>query len=291
MFKRNVSRAKTNRTIPFRPANTGIGFSRAPTAKVVESGSEKEGGGQKKTLGGKRLFLIILLLGFLIAALGAGYYVFTKYTIKNIYVDGNVHYTQEEIQNFVMEGPLGKNSLYLSLKYKKKGVENIPFVDVMDVSILSPDTIKITVYEKALAGYIKYLDTYMYFDKDGYVVECADVLTLGVPQIAGLDFNYVVMGERIPVEDESIFNDIMNITKLLNKYDLAADKIYFHSSGDITIYFGDVKAALGNDNQNLEDKLMRIPQFLSKISGKKGTLRMENCSEDNPDVTFEPDAQ
>ena len=58
-----------------------------------------------------------------------------------------------------MSGPLGNNSLYLSLKYRDRGIQDVPFVDVMNVSILAPDTIKITVYEKALAGYVKYLDT------------------------------------------------------------------------------------------------------------------------------------
>ena len=50
-------------------------------------------------------------------------------------------------------------------------MENIPFVDVMDVVVVSPDTIKIVVYEKALAGYIEFMDSYMYFDRDGYMVE------------------------------------------------------------------------------------------------------------------------
>ena len=117
-----------------------------------------------------------------------------------------MHYTEDQIKSFVMEGFLGNNSLYLSLKYKNKGVENIPFVDVMDVSILSPDTIKITVYEKALAGYVKYLDTYLYFDKDGYVVESSSIKTVGVPQITGLEFDHIVLGEPLPVEDQTVFD-------------------------------------------------------------------------------------
>lgn len=84
-----------------------------------------------------------------------------------------------------MSGPLGDNSLYLSLKYRDRGIQDIPFVDVMNVSILAPDTIKITVYEKALAGYVKYLDTYMYFDKDGYVVESSGIRTQGIPRSRG----------------------------------------------------------------------------------------------------------
>ena len=113
-----------------------------------------------------------MIIGILLLALGGGAVALhSVYTVRTVYVEGNVHYTEDEIMEIVMSGPLGDNSLYLSLKYRDRGIQDIPFVDVMNVSILAPDTIKITVYEKALAGYVKYLDTYMYFDKDGYVVE------------------------------------------------------------------------------------------------------------------------
>ena len=213
--------------------------------------------------------------------------VLQRHTVKNVYVEGNLHYSREEIKEFVMQGPLGNNSLYLSFKYRNKGIENVPFVDVMDVDILAPDTIKIIVYEKALAGYVRYMDSCMYFDKDGYVVECSDVKTEGVPQITGLSFDYMVLGGKLPVEDEAVFDNVMNLTKLLDKYELEADTIFFHSSGEITIYFGEIKAALGDDSSQLENKMMLLPQFLSKLEGKKGTLRMENLTQDRTDVSFQ----
>ena len=231
---------------------------------------------------------VLLLLATLVAV---GYYFISSYEIQTVYVEGNVHYSEEEIKEIVMEGPLGSNSLYLSLKYRNKGVEGIPFVDVMDVSILSPDTIKIRVYEKTLTGYIKYLDTYMYFDKDGYVVESSTTPTGGVPQITGLDFAHIVVGEKIPVEDERIFGNILNVTKLLEKYKLVAEKIYFNRSGDITLFFGDVKVALGNDNSTLEDKLMLLPkdEFLPTLEGKRGTLYMQTYDEDGGKYIFKPE--
>lgn len=238
----------------------------------------------------KRVGIKILVAAVVVAALfGVAYYVIHTYTVKTVYVEGNVHYTEEEIKSFVMDGPLGNNSLYLSMKYKNKGVENIPFVDVMDVSILAPDTVKITVYEKALAGYVKYLDTYMYFDKDGYVVECSDVRTAGVPQITGLTFDHMVLGELLPIENPEVFGTILNLTKLLNKYELTADKIYFHTSGDITVYFGDVRVTLGADQTGLEDKIMLLPNFLKELEGKSGTLQMEKYDEGNGKFTFKPD--
>ncbi len=235
---------------------------------------------------GIKILIVLVIAGVMCGAAG---YVLHTYTVQNVYVEGNVHYTEEEIKNLVMNGALGDNSLYLSLKYKNKDVTDIPFVDVMNVAILSPDTIKITVYEKALAGYVSYMDTYMYFDKDGYVVESSSIKTVGVPQITGLSFDHVILGEPLPIEDTSVFNRILDITKLLNKYELTADKIYFHSSGELTVYFGEIKVALGNDDGALEDKMMRLPVFLPELAGRSGTLQMENYDESGGKYTFKPD--
>ena len=221
----------------------------------------------------------IVIIGILLLALGGGAVALhSVYTVRTVYVEGNVHYTEDEIMEIVMSGPLGDNSLYLSLKYRDRGIQDIPFVDVMNVSILAPDTIKITVYEKALAGYVK------------YVVESSGIRTQGIPQITGLSFNHVVLGEQLPVEDPQVFSRIMDLTKLLNKYSLAADKIYLHSSGDITIYFGQIKVSMGSDNSHIEDKLQLLPDFLEKLQGKSGTLQMENYEEGKGKFTFKPDA-
>ena len=239
----------------------------------------------KKT---KWMVTVLAVLALIAIVLGAVYYFFSTYTIKdeNVFVEGNVHYSKEEIKEIVMEGPLGRNSLYLSLKYRNKGVEDVPFVDVMDVEILSPDSIKIMVYEKALAGYIEFMDNYLYFDRDGYVVENSRVLTEGVPLIAGLDFGYVVLGEKLPVEKDVIFENIMDVTKLLAKYELNADKIYFASESEIILFFDNIKVILG-DAVSLEEKIMNLPTFLVSLEGKSGTLNLENYTRESDMVIFD----
>lgn len=231
---------------------------------------------------------VLAVLSIIAILLGVFYYLASTHTIKNVYVEGNMHYTKEEIKEIVMEGPFGNNSLYLSMKYRNTGIENVPFVDVMDVEVLSPDTIKIIVYEKALAGYIEFMDNYLYFDKDGYVVENSNIITEGVPLITGFDFSYVIMGEKLPVENEIVFKNIMDITKLLSKYELSADKIFFASESDITVFFGNIRVNLGN-TKNLEEKIMNLPQFLSSLAGKSGTLNLENYGEGSGAANFMPD--
>mgnify|MGYP002512371275 CR=1 FL=1 len=237
----------------------------------------------------KRTGVFILIALLLSAALGAVGYIRTRYTIQTVYVEGNVHYTEDEIKAIVMDGFLGDNSLYLSLKYKNKGIEGIPFVDVVDVDILSPDTVKIIVYEKTLTGCVRYLDTYVYFDRDGYVVESSNVKTVGVPQIMGLQFDHIITGEKLPVGDETIFANILDITKLLQKYKLVSDRIYFNKSGAITVYFGDIRVLLGNDSATLEDKLMLLQELLPNLEGKKGVLQMQTFDADSGKYIFKPE--
>ena len=239
-------------------------------------------GGHKKII----LFFSILLIFLLMAT--AIIYIDRNYKIKNVYVDGNVHYTDEEIMDIVMEGTFGDNSIFLSMKYKNKGIDDIPFVQTMDVAVLSPDTIRITVYEKSLAGYVEYLENYMYFDKDGTIVESSTNKTAGIPQVTGLSFDYVVMYEPLPVEEKQVFETILDMTQLLNKYSLSADRLYFDSDYEMTIYFGDVKAAVGND-ENIDEKVMLLQSILPDLEGKSGIIHLESYTEDIKNVTFEPD--
>lgn len=239
--------------------------------------------------GRKSLFIIGGMAVTLLAALIAVYfYIIANYTVTTVYVEGNIHYTNEEIMGMVMEGHYGNNSLLLSLKYRDKGIAGVPFVEKMDVSVMDPHTIKIEVYEKALAGYVEYLERYMYFDKDGIVVESSLEKTVGVPMVTGLKFDHVIVYEPLPVEDEGIFASILSITQLVNKYNLSVDRIYFGSDGSLTLYFDGVRAALGTGN-NLDEKIMALQYMLPNLAGKSGTLRMENYTEETKKTSFEPD--
>ena len=237
----------------------------------------------------KSQFIIGLMALILAACLVAGYsYLITNYSVTKIYVEGNVHYTNEEVIGMVMEGYYGNNSLLLSLKYKDRSIEGVPFVEKMDVSVLDPHTTKIEVYEKALAGYVEYLEKYMYFDKDGIVVESSDEKTPGVPMVTGFVFDHVILHEPLPVEDETVFKSVLNITQLVNKYNLTVDRIYFGSDDTLTLYFGGVRAALGTF-ESLDEKIMRLQDMLPSLTEKKGILHMENYTEETKNISFEPD--
>lgn len=68
---------------------------------------------------------------------------------------------------------------------KKAPKLEIPFIAKTVIDIKWPSTINITVYEKSIIGYVYYYGSYMYFDKDGTVVESSYELLDGIPEIKG----------------------------------------------------------------------------------------------------------
>lgn len=236
----------------------------------------------------RNLRLGLVTAGLVCAALfGALVFVQTKFRVETVSVEGNVHYTKEEIEEMVIKDRLSANSLYLSLKYRSREIRNIPFIEKMSVRVDSPDSITIRVYEKTVAGYVEYMGRYMYFDREGIVVESSETKTSGVPQVTGIDFDHVVLYEPLPVEDPAVFSEVLSITQMLSKYEIVTDKIFFNSESEITLYFGKVRARLGKDN--LEEKIMRLQQILPNLEGETGVLDLQNYSDDHKNVTFRRD--
>ncbi len=233
---------------------------------------------------------IYIILGVLLVLLMIGAvaikYIADNYTITNIYVTGNTHYTNDEIIDMVIKDSLSHNSIYLSLKYRDKSIEGVPFVEKMDVDIVSPDTVRINVYEKAVAGYIAYLGRYMYFDRDGIVCESSLEPSDTVPQVMGLSFDYCIMHEKLPIENQNIFEEILDITQLLAKYQLGADRIFFDSEYNVYLYFGEIEVSLGTE-QFIDEKIIQLQYILPDLSGKKGILEMKDFDDDTKNITFE----
>ena len=235
-----------------------------------------------------RVNLGVLIASIVIVCLAAAALVVVSvFRVQNVSVEGNVHYTSEEIEAMVLTDRLSYNSLYLSLKYRNKEIRDIPFIETMSVRVDSPDSITIRVYEKSVAGYVEYMGRYMYFDRDGIVVESSETRTEGIPQVTGIRFDHVVLYEALPVKNTDIFQEILSITQMLSKHQITTDKIYFNESNEITLYFDNIRAKLGKDN--LEEKVMRLEQILPNLSGESGVLDLQNYSEDRKNVTFQKD--
>lgn len=231
---------------------------------------------------------LLIVVASLAVVTGILVYLWYAYSITNVTVSGNKHYTDEEIKDMVFTGPYSYNSLVLSLMYRNKSIEDIPFIEKMDVDILGADSVRIKVYEKAVAGYVEYLGHYMYFDKDGIVVESSNRVMEGIPFVTGLSFDHVVLHEPLPVKKPSIFLTILSVTQLLGKYQITTDRIAFDSDERITLYFGNARVSLGTDDY-IDEKINEMHLLLPKLEGYSGTLHMENYVGEEVNFSFDMD--
>ena len=149
-------------------------------------------------------------------------------------------------------------------------------------------TEEINKMEKAVAGYVEYMGQYIYFDKDGTVVESSDIRTEGIPQIMGMKFDHVVLWEKLPVSDEEIFKNILDVSQLLEKYEIKVDKIYFDDDYNVTLYFDQARVKLGSFD-NIDEKIIRLKAILPELKGRKGVLKLQNYTVETGYASFEED--
>ena len=154
--------------------------------------------------------IVVPVIICLVAALVvAGYFLFR---VNNISYEGNRHYSDEEMNNYIF-GTDTPNAVVYNIFGKKN--KQIPFIQKYEVETIWPDKMNVTIYEKAVVGYINYMGCNMYFDKDGIVVESSSKLYSGVPQIEGLKFTSIVLGSKLDAGDDSVFSDILNLRRHL----------------------------------------------------------------------------
>ncbi len=233
---------------------------------------------------GKRIRNILLCFFALTALL---FLFLWNMRIDTVSVEGSEFYTEDEIVDFVFTTQTERNFLYAWLNDRFGEKKSIPFVAGYTLEFIGVHEVKITVYEKSVVGYIEYMGSNMYFDQDGTIVESSTEQREGVPLITGLDFDYIVLYKPLPVEDDTTFTQILNLTQLIARYQIDVDRIYFDSRMNATLYIGGVRVLLGN-NQNMEYKIAELSGMLPQLKGLSGVLHLENYDRTaiNPSYSF-----
>jgi cell division protein FtsQ len=124
----------------------------------------------------------------------------STFHIKKLEVVGAQRYTPEQITEHVMQTKKDSNALYLYLKYHYFTNVKIPFVEKIDIDMVDSHTVTIFVYEKMVAGCVEFMGEYLYFDKDGIVVESSSKRLEDIPIIKGLQFNKIILNEKLELQ-------------------------------------------------------------------------------------------
>ncbi len=221
-----------------------------------------------------------------ILALGA-LIVFGLFRIKDIEVKGNKNFSSAQIKETVLKDGLCQNTLYLLWKYSDpaKAEASLPFLNGVEVRMLSPFKVRFQVHEKKAVGYTQALGKYVYFDRTGMVLEHSQKLHEDVPMVTGLTVDKVNLYERLSTTEEEKFSNVLLVADMLIKEDLKPDEIRYSTKNELILIFGKLNVMMG-DESSIEEKVAVLAAILPTVEQKSGNLYMENYSSQSQTVTY-----
>lgn len=231
---------------------------------------------------GKKIIIILMSLLILIVIFLFGF------RITNVNVIGCDYYTKEQIEKKVIVDEIDNYSLLLFLKNKYFQNISIPFVQKIEIEVENRNTVTIHVYEKVMIGCIEYMGQILYFDKDGYIVESSTRKIDYVPYIVGLQYDKLVLHEKIEIQKEELFQTILNLTQLIRKYELPIEKISFNPNSEVTLIKSDIRVLLGK-HKLYDEQMANLKNILPKADGLSGELDMTDFNQEDKLLIFKPD--
>lgn len=228
---------------------------------------------------------VILLLFLLI--------VLVNFRFTSVEVFGNESYTDDEVREMILPGSWDRNPCVAFVKHKLLKHKSYPFVSSYSLDFTGPVSCEIILYEKQPVGYLQYMDSFMYFDKDGIIIESDSRRKDGIPEITGLRFGEIVTGKKLDVGDATLYDEILNISSQLKVFAIPCVRMHFDSRREVTLYVdsGDIRVLLGDDAY-LNTKLSVLSDVIGEMRdrGMKGVADLSNYNDrDSAGFSFVPD--
>lgn len=228
-------------------------------------------------------WIILAIIIFFLAVIA---FLASQMKIKTVVFEGNERVSDEVMESYIFSGDFSRNPFMFYYQANYKEHPQIPFVERYDVEFESLDKINITVYEKDMIGCVKYMGAYLYFDKDGIVVESSDEYQKDITLVTGIRFEYFILDSKLPVKNEKIFDEVLGITQQLSKYEIKVDKLDISENLSISLYMDDVIVELGVDDDTMNDKIVDLRDMMEGLKGLAGTLDMQVYDSRKTGYTF-----
>ena len=253
--------------------------------KIRERKREK----RRKALRRKYRFWTILTLLVLLTAA----FIFSLsgfFTVDSIEVEGNSHFSDEEIINIAHAVP-GHNLIYNPDKTNiVKYLEQNPYIKSAEVKRKLPSTLVIVVDERKQACAFRYDDDYLVMDDEGILLKKTRTAPK-ITMVSGLVVSRIRLGETIGTENQYLFSKLLKLIRSMKSADLyfvSIDMTSYQDDHTVRAYIYDklvVKADYDILVENLDNgRLHKIVEKLFEDGVQRGTISIT----DDGSASFEP---
>ncbi len=241
--------------------------------------------GDKKNSNRSQVVILSVILFVLLVIL-----LLVSLRIREVEVNGNRRYTEKQITEEIFDTPLSRSLLFCYMNNRFGEHKTIPFVQDYEIHFKGLLSVKVIVYEKSVVGYVTYMGSNLYFDKDGIIVESTTEKLESIPRVDGLSYDHIVLGQKLPVEEGDIFPHVLELTQVLAVNGIDADSIRFAKNGDSTVSIGRLRVRMG-PFESMDAKLIELRDILKSHPDLSGVLHLEDYDPNNakPQFRLEPD--
>ncbi|MGL4798152.1 MAG: cell division protein FtsQ/DivIB [Cellulosilyticaceae bacterium] len=167
--------------------------------------------------------------------------------IQKIEVNGVAYYTETQLKESISFKE-GMHSLRLRKDKLVEELKQLTYIKEVTVDYGFPNQLTLQVTERKPLGYVRFLDSYLCIDEEGYVIEQGTEKRLPLPELEGLDFEQFKIGEKLELKNSEQLLILREIIMVLNKYKFTqeVDIIQVSNIQQIHLYVDRLNVIIGN---------------------------------------------
>lgn len=224
---------------------------------------------------------ILVFVGILICV-ACIFWIYNSFRLETVSMEGLTRYTEEEFRKRLESNFLMTMTPIFAISDRIEQKE-IPFIETYEIFYVNEHTARVIVHEKRITGCVLIMGRYMYFDKDGIVVESSIERIEGIPMVTGLEFKEIALYKKLQIQKQGLYNTILQLTRLIEKNGIFVQEISFDSNYEVTLFCDGIVVELGK-KENYDETLNALQGILQNVQARTGSLDMRNYSKDNEDV-------
>jgi cell division protein FtsQ len=227
----------------------------------------------------KHHFLNIVIM--ILVILGLYYIGFHSdiFSVKEITVEDNVHYTTAQIKELTGLA-MGENIFMVRVSEVSQRLEQDPYIRSASVSWVLPDGLKIVVDERTESVLIEYEGGYAIVDFDGVILRSTQEQLI-MPIISGLTPIDPRPGVAMKAEEAGLLKPALDFIKFIGENDFYIKRLVV--GGVIPRAYIFDRLILEGELQNIENNFYQIKRIVADLDSKgieRGTISVTSgaCS-------------
>lgn len=231
----------------------------------------------------KKFLLAVLIVVFFLLVIAA--LISPVFEIEEVQIVGNSQLSNEQIFELGEIDCVGKNIFTYPSSSVTSRLKTSNYIKSAKITKKLPSTLLITIEERRVRGYVPYMGSYLYIDLDGRVIDIRDDMLSSHPIVLGLKFDSFTLGEVLSVTNDYSLSYVVQISKLLDAYDLddVVVKLDVSNPDDIHLYINKIDVLFGTIDDS-HTKIATLNEILKQLdSSEAGTL---DISDPNNNPSF-----